>query len=125
MPRKHRLYMQRRPKLPAAQPPQSSARPYADDAESAEPNRLNVYTCQTCGGRIVTIDRHVGTTPFTINCRATPGCDGVMYSSMYQVDESLTPTWEWFKPGGKFRNRAMREHVEMGGLDLRRIEAER
>lgn len=82
---------------------------------------INQYTCQTCGGIITTVDRDEGTTPFMLNCRATPGCSGTMRSAMYQVDQSLSPTFEWYKPTGKIRNRDLREHVQMGGLLIRPI----
>jgi hypothetical protein len=61
--------------------------------KSAEPNRINVYTCQKCGGKTVTIDVHD------------------------------MPQFEWFKPIGSEYNklsRAMKEHVDKGGLDLRK-----
>lgn len=87
----------------------------------AAPNRLNQYTCEMCGGVITTIDRHEGVTPMFLNCRATAGCSGRSYSSMYRVDPSATPTHEWYKPTGKIRA-IDRQHVEMGGLLIRRIE---
>lgn len=83
--------------------------------------KINQYTCNQCSGIITTIDRDHGTTPFYLNCRATPGCGGSMRSSMYLVDQTLKPDHEWYKPTGKIRNRAMREHVRMGGLDIRPI----
>ena len=90
--------------------------------KAAAPGRLNQYTCRTCGGTITTIDRHEGVTPWSLNCRATEGCDGVMQSHIYRgVDPNTTPEWEWFKPR-KLPKGPMYEHVKMGGLDLRRIE---
>lgn len=85
-------------------------------------DRINQYTCRTCGGVITTIDRDEGTTPMMLACRATKGCTGSMFSSMYRVAPYLTPEWEWYKPE-KLPKGEMREHVEMGGLLLRKIEA--
>ena len=45
-----------------------------------------------------------------------------MFSSMYRVAPYLTPEWEWYKPE-KLPKGEMREHVQMGGLLLRKIEA--
>jgi ssDNA-binding Zn-finger/Zn-ribbon topoisomerase 1 len=81
----------------------------------------NSYTCQKCGGVIVTIDVDDGVTPFMLACRATPGCNGVMRSGFYvAVDQSAEPDYEWFKPSSlKGYNREMREHIKKGGLDIR------
>lgn len=116
MPKRHRLlHMQRRtPGWSSKAKPSTTAKP-------AEPGRINQYTCQTCGGEIVTIDRHEGVTPAMLACRATPGCEGSMWSHRYQVDKTLTPGWEWYMPE-KLPKGVMREHVQMGGLLLRRIE---
>jgi hypothetical protein len=86
--------------------------------------RLNRYNCRLCAQHIITIDRDKGVTPFTINCRVTPGCKGTMYSEMYRVKEGK-PTHEWRKPTPKEfvkASRAAREHFKMGGLDLYPIE---
>ena len=99
----------------------------------APPNRINVYTCQKCGGYTVTIDIHEGVTPFMLRCRASGregDCHGMAQSSFYPSGEKPSwkpswvpdPAWEWFKPvGAEYRklNRAMREHVNKGGLDIR------
>lgn len=82
--------------------------------------RQNRYTCQTCNGSIVTVDRDEGVTPFMICCRATPGCRGAMYSSFYR-GEPGTPTYEWRKatPAEYAKSSPeMREHFDMGGLDI-------
>jgi hypothetical protein len=81
---------------------------------------LNRYTCERCGGSIVTVDREAGTTPLFLRCRATKGCDGRMVSAMYRGVVG-TPTFEWRKPNGAERLRlsgAMRAHVDRGGLVL-------
>lgn len=87
----------------------------------------NIYTCEKCGGRTITLDVDEGVTPFMIGCRASGDeftCNGMAQSSMYRIPED-TPEhqWEWFKPtGSEYRklSRPMREHVDKGGLDLRR-----
>lgn len=87
-------------------------------------NRLNKYRCQECLSEIVTVDLVDGVTPFAIDCRATPGCAGLMYSSFYQCDQGLRPEWEWYKPANlKGLNDWEREHVQKGGLILQRIPA--
>ena len=87
--------------------------------------RINQYTCENCGGVITTIDRAEGVTPMLLVCRATPDCEaGTMTSAMYEVDQSLTPDYEWYLPSGDdFRrmSKPMQEHVNMGGLVLRKI----
>lgn len=87
--------------------------------------RINVYTCDTCGGQIVTVDRDEGVTPFMLTCRFIPEyCDGSMVSALYRVDQLLKPTHEWYKPDKPPQDPAMRQHVEMGGLLIRRIASE-
>lgn len=83
-------------------------------------NPINMYTCRFCGKQIITIDREDGVTPFMIPCQVRPMCPGNMMSHMYQVDQTLIPTHEWYQPTGKV-SRKYRQHVEMGGLLLRRI----
>jgi hypothetical protein len=88
----------------------------------------NIYTCRKCGGKTVTIDVDEGVTPFMLGCRASGqegDCDGIAESSFYRVaDDSPEPQWEWFTPRGEEYhklNRQMREHVDNGGLDIRKI----
>jgi hypothetical protein len=86
--------------------------------------RLNRYTCQTCSGYIITVDREEGVTPFALECRATKDCQGDMYSSFYR-DVHGVPTYEWRKPMPAEYARmspAMRDHVDKGGLDIYPIE---
>ena len=112
--------------------------------------KLNIYTCNTCGGRIVTVDLVEGTTPFMVGCRVTEHdaklranedglaieelrglwdtlkCKGDMYSSFYRVPpDAPEPTWEWYKPDAKEYAKlplvTRRDHVDKGGLLLRRI----
>lgn len=87
--------------------------------------KKNVYTCQKCRDYIVTVDRDEGTTSFMLGCRSPRGdCGGMMQSSFYRVDPTLTPTWEWYKPEMeeiKKSTPAMADHAMRGGLFLRRI----
>lgn len=89
-------------------------------------NKKNVYVCQTCRKKIVTIDIDEGVTPFMIDCKATKECNGTMYSSFYSVDQLLEPEFEWYKPTSfdhypeEYREN-MIKHVEDGGLDIRKI----
>ena len=90
--------------------------------------RKNIYTCRKCGGVTITLDIDEGITPFLILCRASGqegDCDGLAESSMYQVQIDTPPAlWEWFKPEGQdYLNlsKAMRAHVDNGGLDIRKM----
>jgi hypothetical protein len=107
--------------------------------------RINVYICQKCGGHTVTVDVDEGVTPFMIGCRSghfvkfgrgkarvKKSCNGMAHSSFYprgpKPDYIKEPAWEWFKPTDAdlealYRGdllEQMREHVEKGGLILRR-----
>lgn len=87
-------------------------------------NRINQYTCDTCGGTITTIERVAGVTPLYLACRATDGCKGRMLSAMYRVDHTdprLVPQWEWYKPSDTVNDPDTAEHVRQGGLLLRRF----
>jgi hypothetical protein len=83
----------------------------------------NLYRCYVCGGWIVTIDKDEGVTPFMIDCKAKPGCDGPMESTFYRCNQGLIAQYEWYRPGWLrqvFFNRQTKEHVKKGGLILRR-----
>ena len=89
-----------------------------------EQHRRNIYKCERCGGENVTVNRDAGVTPFIVRCRK-PGCEGEAQSQFYQVDQSIRPTHEWYRPTGEDLVRlesAMLAHVEQGGLVLRRID---
>ena len=100
------------------------------DPIPAAPGRINVWTCPKCGGHTVCIDIHEGVTPFMLRCRASGregDCDGMATSAFYPKgappSHITEPAWEWFKPtGSEYRklSRAMREHVDKGGLDIRK-----
>lgn len=85
-------------------------------------NGKNRYTCQKCGGQIVTEDRDEGTTPFMIDCEATKGCPGPMQSAFYQgVGPGESATFIWRKPTPREYKRAhpaMKQHFDQGGLDI-------
>lgn len=82
--------------------------------------KLNIYTCHACHGHVVTKDLDGGVTPFTITCRSTVGCKGLMQSSMYQVfDQSMKPDLVWYRPGAdEVVPESLRQHVARGGLIL-------
>lgn len=102
--------------------------------------KKNVYTCEKCGGRTVTIDKDDGTTPFMIRCRAKDhpikgsvtivGCSGSARSALYRGCEFFTPEYEWYRPSAEERDRWAKhrfgagivDHIDMGGLLLRHIE---
>lgn len=80
--------------------------------EDPNRNKVNQYSCWTCGGVITTVDRDYGTTPAMLNCQATKGCNGTMHSARYQVDQTLKPDYEWFRPARLPRNNpGMRQHL--------------
>jgi hypothetical protein len=84
--------------------------------------RKNLYTCDTCGGEVVTIDTDKGVTPFMISCRATPGCEGFMNSSFYRCDPSRVAQFEWYRPETlKGFGKETIEHLRKGGLLLRPV----
>jgi hypothetical protein len=89
--------------------------------------KINNYVCRECSGRIVTVNRDDGTTPFRLLCRVRYGCMGLMQSTFYRCDQSEPPTHEWFKPSLKWARRKgpdMLQHVKMGGLALRDVVAD-
>ena len=82
--------------------------------------RKNLYRCNKCGHIIVTLDIVDGTTPFMLQCCATQGCRGFMYSQFYNCDQRLPHTHEWYKPESYDGfDPATIEHFEKGGLALR------
>jgi len=80
--------------------------------------RINQYVC-ALGHTITTINRDEGTTAMMVPC-FQDGCSAFASSRFYLVDQSLTPNYEWYKPN-KLPRGPMREHVQMGGLLLRKI----
>ena len=96
--------------------------------------QVNVYTCGSCGGQTVTIDRDAGVTPMYLDCRADGAeprtrCRGRATSAWYRPTlPHPEPAWEWYRPTAKelrgIKDRALRDHAESGGLLLRRIARE-
>jgi SEC-C motif len=85
---------------------------------------INIYRCRANGHETITVDRVEGTTPVAICC---PSCDSDAYSAWYKCDQTLVPTHEWYKPELKeYRtlNASGRDHVDAGGLLLRKIGSE-
>ena len=82
---------------------------------------INVYTCPA-GHETVTKDLDNGVTPFMIGCKVFR-CQLMARSSMYQVDQSHVPEWEWYKPKD-YKGLTMGEidHVIKGGLMIRKIQ---
>lgn len=87
---------------------------------------LNGYLCDTCRVPTMTIDVHVGVAPFTLRCRATPGCAGLGRSAMYpaQVPPVIygEPKFEWARPSREdfeLLDDEVKDHVMRGGLVLR------
>ncbi len=86
--------------------------------------KKNIYTCEKCGGHIVTVDLDRGVTPFMVDCMATPACGGMMQSSMYRVfDQTMRADHEWYRPSDfalATMTPRVRRHVEHGGLLIRK-----
>lgn len=108
--------------------------------------KRNGYTCRSCGWRIVTVNRDAGVTPFMLGCAndvpsdedrekakaagqafGSKGCGAFMESHFYRIPQDAEPSHEWYSPDAKERKRMRHkgdpnfEHVERGGLLLRRI----
>lgn len=88
-------------------------------------NRVNCYTCQTCGHITKTKDVDAGVTPFMHTCES---CGQTAYSSFYKdIAPHLKPTQEWYRPTLERvlkmrRNSNLLDHILHGGLDVREIE---
>jgi hypothetical protein len=85
--------------------------------------KKNVYVCRKCETRLVTIDKHEGTTPFLTGC-VEKNCGGISESQLYRVDQELEATHEWYRAlegSSVLKHVASRHHHQMGGLFLRRI----
>lgn len=107
---------------------------------SGKAGQKNAYYCEACGKYTLTIHRDDGVTPMFLACRASGSeedCQGRAVSMMYRDVDSAPahvpkePAWEWFKPSpspaklrriGK-RDPSFAEHLERGGLELRKIAA--
>lgn len=83
---------------------------------------INVYHCGSCGRDRVTINLDAGVTPMYLRCDQ---CGGQSVSRWYRVDQTLMPEYAWYRPHNlRGFDAAMRDHIERGGLDLRKIESE-
>ena len=100
---------------------------------SAPVGAINAWKCDKCGG--LTVARHAGegVTPMFLACRASGNvedCGGQGVSSGYPTDPVPQRIldrleWEWYRPGGdelRSMNPQMQDHIQKGGLALRRIE---
>lgn len=84
----------------------------------------NAYVCETCGHRTVTVNACEGVTPYLIRCRFNC-CGGTAKSQLYRISQHERPTFEWYSPEAEERQKLDRhtlQHVEHGGLLLRRLE---
>jgi hypothetical protein len=88
--------------------------------------KINTYTCPH-GHVTVTINTDEGVTPMMLRCKqkADDGkhnCTEFAKSAWYKCDQSLKPEYEWYKPISlKGLSPEMKEHVRMGGLELRQL----
>jgi hypothetical protein len=88
--------------------------------------KINTYTCPQ-GHVTVTKDADEGTTPMMLRCRQKDNdgkhnCTEFSSSAWYRCNQCLTPEYEWYKPDTlKGLNHDEKEHVQMGGLLLRKI----
>lgn len=85
---------------------------------------VNRYTCTICGSTIWTILAAHGTTPAMMGCRKER-CKGMMASAFYadQPGPEDAIEYEWYRPARDERrrlSRAMKEHVSLGGLLIRK-----
>lgn len=91
--------------------------------------KKNIYTCPA-GHDTITVDVDEGVTPMMLRCRqrvadGKHNCTEMARSHFYNLTpEELKrdPEYEWFKPASlKGLSPQMKEHVKMGGLELRKI----
>jgi hypothetical protein len=94
---------------------------------AADDQRVNSYVCEACGEVVVTIDKHPGATPaFVSHGMFGAECEGSTTSTWYRVRQeyAIYATHEWYRPSRtqlRLEDGPMRDHVERGGLMLRRI----
>lgn len=87
-------------------------------------NRVNCYTCATCGYVTKTRDIDAGVTPAFIPCTR---CNATASSSFYKdIAPFQEPTHEWYRPKLeyvlKLKNKPnLLDHFLNGGLDYRKI----
>lgn len=112
----------------------TSLRPGEDqvlDFDCPDVGAENAYRCARCQKWIFVVHVDKGVTPMFLNCRATDGCGGRSASAGYPglrgnpMPESMREKiqWEWYRPELEEFNELepeMKEHVQRGGLVLRR-----
>jgi hypothetical protein len=79
---------------------------------------INVYTCETCKGEMVTINKDSGVTPFVLRCRS---CNGEAVSGFYRGAQDRKPEYEFYRPNKITGSPQQREHLKLGGLLFRQI----
>lgn len=108
---------------------------WASAAAVTQAGSINAYYCPDCQSYVVVIHRDEGVTPMFLACRAkgeptdpANDCKGMSTSLGYPAAETWpiprTPTWEWYKPDAEQiaeMDEAGRDHIERGGLDIRKI----
>lgn len=94
-------------------------------------NAINEYRCPTCNWKAITKTLVDGVTPMFIRCEGPKLCDRntlpAAVSMMYRVNQAQQPTHEWYRPEGEELEKAVpsvKDHVEAGGLLLRRLTPE-
>lgn len=95
-------------------------------------HHINAWECDICGNYTVCINIHTGVTPMFLGCRRVWGCHGMARSFGYP--EELPPkvitdllAWEWYRPSQTEYDKLdlpNRNHVDSGGLLLRKIREE-
>lgn len=87
-------------------------------------HKKNMYVCNSCQRHVITIDSDRGVTPFMMGCLVTEGCIGIMHSTFYGCDQSLEPTYEWYRPEtiDYPENEDYVTHLMNGGLVIRPIQ---
>lgn len=89
-------------------------------------HRKNLYQCERDPSHlIVTVDLEPGVTPFSIGCDRCKeeGRTASMKSGMYIVHPLTVATHEWYRPDSmEGQSPWTREHLENGGLILRKRE---
>lgn len=86
-------------------------------------DRIDVYTCEKCGGRVLTTYRDVGVTPFVIRCARCKSSMVHNYTYLKDAYNGKDKVLEWYRPSFnelvKMSDGAI-EHVLCGGLILKR-----
>ena len=88
--------------------------------------KKNMYICDDCETVYITIDRDQGITPFLMSCK-TNKCEGMAQSSLYRVNQNIVPDHEWYYPDKEEyikQGPSTKQHIDKGGLLLRKIETQ-